>query len=851
MLALYRCGRQADALRAYQRLRAELGEQLGIEPSPELRALEENILLQKPELLWRSSDASSAPGSVASTESPLGGAGAIAPPAAHDLGEHRLKDLAMPERVFQVDFPGLPTDFQSVRSLDNPRLLHNLPVEVTAFIGRDREVGEVRALVERSRVTTLIGAGGSGKTRLALHVATELLDDAVDGVWLAELAAVTDEQTVPETVAHALAIPRQPGRPALESLVEALQGQDMLIVLDNCEHVIEICAKLADAIVRRCPDVHLLATSREPLAISGEAVYRVPSLSLPAEDGTGDGLSDAEALFFDRVGAQGVTFGTDHESRVLVGSICRRLDGMPLAIELAASRLRTLSLQTLHERLDQRFRLLTGGTRTALPRQQTLWATVEWSYSLLTALESRLLHRLSVFPDTFDLEAVESVCAGGDLDVFDVADLLGSLVDKSLVQGERTLSGLRYRLLETIRQFAHERLLEGYGVEAEALGDAHSDHFLAVAERAQPTLRGPKDAQLRSLAALDAERANLRRAIEHAVSKGDMGCCIRFCAALGYYWLIRSEADTVALLDSVLAAADLGAPTPTVARALLGVAEATGLDLTARLRSVERAVQDARAVGDQAVMAETLAIGAALSFRAGRDEQSRVLGEEAFSIARQTGDDWLLAIASGGFLMAGASQNPDRAEVWFQNAIDAATRTGDQFQIMALENNAGNHKLAAGDLDSARVHFERSATAAGALGMPSPGVLTNVGWIYRHQGAVDDAEASFHESLRAGRRRGEHGVMAYGMLGLACIAGDQGHTERAVVLHAIADHLLHSCGEQWQTPEDRYRDANIQRLQQMLGDDAFSRSVDHGHAMSLRDALEFVSSPSDRPVATG
>jgi class 3 adenylate cyclase len=311
-----------------------------------------------------------------------------------DLGSHRLKDLGRPERIFQLRGPGLHAEFPALRSLGNPALQNNLPAQLSTFIGREREVSEVRALVQSSRLVTLTGAGGAGKTRLGLQVAAELLDGSGDGVWLAELAAVTGQDAVPAAICDALWLTVNPGRPALEALLDALALQDVLIVVDNCEHLIGGCATTAEAILRRCPRVHLLATSREPLGIGGEVIYRVPSLSLPGPGEAGPpapGSSDAVALFAERARANGVALSAEEQAGPLVVSVCRRLDGMPLAIELAAARLRSMSLAELAGRLDQRFRLLTGGSRTALARQQTLRAAVGWSYSLLTGAEQVLL----------------------------------------------------------------------------------------------------------------------------------------------------------------------------------------------------------------------------------------------------------------------------------------------------------------------------------------------------------------------------------------------------------------------------------------------------------------------------
>ena len=439
-----------------------------------------------------------------------------------DLGLHRLKDLGRPQQIFQIQAEGLKAEFPPLRSLDNPALPNNLPAQLAAFIGRQHEHAEVRRLVESSRLVTLTGAGGSGKTRLALQVAAELLDGSGDGVWLVELAPVSDEDAVPHAIAQALGITSQPARPALEMLVDALTPQRLLIVLDNCEHLIGACAKVADTVLRRCPQVHVVATSREPLGIGGESIYRVPSLSLPAAADNGASTlegSDAVALFIERARSQGVGLVADEETTELVVSTCRRLDGMPLAIELAAARLRSLSLRDLHGLLDQRFRLLTGGSRSALERQQTLRATVDWSYSLLNAPERSVLRRLSVFTDGFDLHAARAVCAFGDIQEFDVTDILGSLVDKSLVMAELSEGGLRYRLLETIRQFAAERLVETDANDAVVVAATHCEHFLAVAETAALNFMGPE--QGRWFARLEADHSNLRRAIEHAAADPD------------------------------------------------------------------------------------------------------------------------------------------------------------------------------------------------------------------------------------------------------------------------------------------------------------------------------------------
>ncbi|MGA8456242.1 MAG: adenylate/guanylate cyclase domain-containing protein, partial [Streptosporangiaceae bacterium] len=328
-----------------------------------------------------------------------------------DLGLHRLKDLGRPERLFQLDADGLDTAFPPLTSLDNPKLRNNLPAQASSFIGRDAQLAEVHRLLDGSRLVTLTGAGGAGKTRLGLQAAAGLADGSGDGVWFVDLAPLQDGDLAAAATASVLGIREDPGRPITETLVDAVGDRSLLVLLDNCEHLIDACAKLADALLRGCPNIVLLTTSREPLGIDGEQVYRVPSMVTPAEGDGVDVIRSAEAvrLFADRARQQGARLSWDPEAAEVAGRICRRLDGIPLAIELAAARLRVMPVAELDARLDQRFSILTGGSRAALPRQQTLLAMVDWSWELLTAAERHVLAGLSVFAGGFDLAAAEAV----------------------------------------------------------------------------------------------------------------------------------------------------------------------------------------------------------------------------------------------------------------------------------------------------------------------------------------------------------------------------------------------------------------------------------------------------------
>jgi predicted ATPase/class 3 adenylate cyclase len=762
------------------------------------------------------------------------------PPGAalRDLGAQRLKDLGRPEQIFQLDAAGLRAGFPPLRSLGNPALPNNLPAQLSAFIGRAREMHEVRTLVESRRLVTLTGAGGSGKTRLALQVAAELLDGSGDGVWLAELAAVPDGDAVPAAICEALGIGEQPGRAVLDSLLDALAFQFVLIVLDNCEHLIGACAKTADAILRHCPGVHLLVTSREPLGIGGETIYRVPSLSLPDPDDPAPASGDAVALLAERAREQGVDLAIDEETLPLMVSVCRRLDGLPLAIELAAARLRLLSLAGLRDRLDQRFRLLTGGSRTALARQQTLRAAVDWSYSLLNPAEKSLLRLLSVFAEGFDLDAVEGVCGGGDIEAFDTADLLGSLVDKSLVVAEPAGDARRYRLLETIRQFAAERLAEAGDEAAAAAVAAHCQYFLALAEAAAPHLEGPE--QGRWFARLDADHANLRRAAEHAAGDPDgTARVLRFGVALRGYWLARSRCrEALGLLLPALDRPEASADPGLFGAALVTVTGIAPLvDIAPARQYGDQAVELARQLGDDRLLADALGMLSAVHFFAGEPGRGLPLAREAVDRARQLGDDVLLGRSLMICLLSGGLIEPDQSARLLAEAIACTERSGNQLLLCFLHNNAADHALRVGDILAARAHLDQAAQAARATGQENPAAAANLGWAQREQGNPLQARSSFEASLRIGRRSGEQPVIATAILGLGCLAADLGDWDRSALLHGVAQAFLDRSGEPWQDLEAKYRQPNLARVRAHLGDELFDRAYAEGMALSVEEAL--------------
>ncbi len=434
-----------------------------------------------------------------------------------DLGEHRLRDLSEPERLFQLTDPRLPGDFPPLRSLDS--YPGNLPFQATGFIGRKKELVAVTKALEGARVVTLCGVGGVGKTRLALQVAAETVFVYPHGVWLVELAAVSDPDGVDESIASALRVQPRPGTPVLKGVLDYIRDKQLLIVLDNCEHLLGAVARFVDVGVRESRGLRVLATSREGLAVPGESVITVPSLQLPGNEASpGVSLeSESSLLFVDRARESNSGFVAGLEEAADIADVCRRLDGIPLAIELAAARSNSMTPAEITGHLDQRFKLLTRGRRTASTRQQTLRNTIDWSYELLEDPERQVFRRLAVFAGEFGLEAAESVVSGDGVENFDVLDLLGRLVEKSLVLAENVSGATRFRLLETIRDYAWERLQEA--AELDGIAERHAQYFLAFAQRADAGLESPDETLWRSR--VEQELENLRAALRWFISTGD------------------------------------------------------------------------------------------------------------------------------------------------------------------------------------------------------------------------------------------------------------------------------------------------------------------------------------------
>jgi predicted ATPase len=455
----------------------------------------------------------------------------------NDLGERRLKDMPTPERIYQLAAEGLPSDFPPLNTLEGAP--NNLPAALTSFVGRGKEIGEVKRLLENTHLLTLTGPGGTGKSRLALQTAGDLLNQFPHGVWLVELAPVTDPTQIGNAILFALNLPSESHRPAIDMLCDVLRERELLIILDNCEHLVEASSMVASRLLQASPRLRILATSREALGIAGESIFRVPSLDLPdmTMPCTLESLYQHEAalLFVERAAAALPTFSATNENASAIAQICSRLDGVPLALELAAAKVRALSVDQIAKRLDDRFRLLTGGNRTALERHQTLRATLDWSHNLLPEAEQTLFRRLSVFVNGWTLEAAEEVCSDEQLPQEDIFLHLEQLVNKSLVTADEWKAEKRYRMLETMRQYAGEKLID-VG-KSTVLRDRHLDFFLTLAETAAPHLTRAE--QVEWLDKLEEEHDNLRTALDWSSGFKNPQSILRLCAALGVFWVVH------------------------------------------------------------------------------------------------------------------------------------------------------------------------------------------------------------------------------------------------------------------------------------------------------------------------
>ncbi len=667
-------------------------------------------------------------------------AGSVAGIALKDLGEHRLRDLAKPERIFQLVADGIASNFPELRSPD--LVPNNLPTLATSFVGRDQELAEAEKLLRGARLVTITGVGGAGKTRIALQLAAEMGPAFPGGMWLVELAAVTDPDHIDSVTAQALGVSEHPGRSLRESVLDFLEERQALLIVDNCEHLVDGAADLIDDILAQSLSCKVIATSRELLGVGGEVAFGLRSLSVPR---SGEeirpetiGRFDGVRLFLERAAAAKPDYRMTSQDAEAVAEICRRLDGMPLALELAAARLRSFSPAQIADNLDQRFRLLTGGSRTALPRQQTLAAAIDWSYRLLTPDEKALFERLSVFQGGFSLESAMDVCQdAATLDAFTVLELLPSLVDKSLVTADTDGESARYRLLETIRQFARERLDES------GSGDLHrrqhAEHFLELAREAGRNIRGPDE--LLWWERIDTELDNLRQAMTWGLESEDPLIALLIAEAFWRFWWFKSTwGEGVSWLQQAVAAVGENAPKLARAEGLLGLGSLKGwadpagdpVDLLQRAADLYRELDEEGTPPELLVRGYSAALinlSVAIETQVGDVQMVNDLNEEALVVSRRLGDRSGEAVALGN-LAESASRGGDaeRTRALFVDAVAASKALQSRQRLVEQYWQVGSSELKFGDPVRARDAFEAALEQAVAGKLSEPAQITRA-WL--------------------------------------------------------------------------------------------------------------------------
>jgi predicted ATPase/DNA-binding SARP family transcriptional activator len=793
MLALYRAGRQAEALAIYRRLHGTLAEQLGIDPSPRLSQLHNDILTQSPRLNW------------------VGTADGVA----------RISALPSPA----------------------PTAPGNLPTPVASFIGRARELAELSELVAHDRLVTITGTGGVGKTRLAIEVAASALGEYRDGVWFVDLAELSDPAGVAAAVADAIGLRQVTGQPVAKLLAERVARMHALLVVDNCEHLVDAAATTVEQILEAGAGMRVVATSRQPLRVPGERVWQTPPISFPdildLRDPAGLLSFDAIQLFINRASPLATAGAVSSADVRVIAHITAQLEGIPLAIELAAARAAHVGLRQLTSALHDRITLSWLGSRTAHIRQQTLAATIGWSYDLLTAELQSALKALAVFSGGFTLEAAAAVAGG----IGNVAETVASLVERCLIEAGR--SG-RYRMLETVRQYCAARAADEAGTEAVTTAKAaHSRYFVSLARQASAALTGWH--QGRWLTRLEADHANLITAVSHLLTppvQADQA--LQMIVDLDRFWRYRGhESECADLLQRGLAAADRHVPAAVRCGALNLAGNIAGRhDLQAGRMYLAESLQVAQAARDDYHTTEALR-GLAYGLTAVGDiEGGSAAGKSAVELARSVGDPVLLGdcLLAYGFFVS----DPAERTAVYQEALAVTRRSGDRINTAWSHSDLGNWALVEDNLEAARQQFEQARAIFLEVGNPNPQQMVNLGWVYLRSGDPAAADAAFIDALNRFERLHLRHDASYAILALACSAAAQSDWERAARLLGFADAEHQDSGASWYDPERTYRREALAEIQHQLGPN-FDRHYDSGRASERSNLIELALNQHSTP----
>jgi predicted ATPase/class 3 adenylate cyclase len=757
-----------------------------------------------------------------------------------DMGEQRLKDLFRPERIFQLTAPGLPSEFPPLRTLG--ARLNNLPLQPTPLVGRVREVEEVTEQLrgEQVRMLTLTGPGGTGKTRLALQSAAALLEEFDDGVFFVSLATISDPDLVPSTIAEPLGV-REIAAQTLEvSLKTYIRDKRLLLIMDNFEHILD-GASIVGELVGACPKLKVLATSRIPLGLYGEREYPVPPLALPDPRVLPPVkvLTQYEAvkLFVERARAVKEDFEVTNESAPAVAEICARLDGLPLAIELAAARVRILPPQKMLQRLSNRLKLLQGGPRDLPARQQTLRGTIDWSYELLTEEEKALFGRLAVFSGGRTLEAIEEICdPEGDIDALEGVD---SLVEKSLLRQEEAEGEPRFVMLETVQEYAREKLDESG--ESEEIKRAHAGYFLALAEEAEPELKGPD--QLEWLQRLEAEHDNMRAALGWALGQENVELGLRLAGALWLFWWMRGyDSEGRRWFEEALAM-EGRASIEARAMALAGVGALASHqgDLDRAEEACEEGMELIAPEASEAKLYLLLTMGHIAIEKAEYDKATEVF-EESLALSQQLGNGWgrarsLMSLAT----VIHEQGDLERATKLYEEGMGFFREQGDKLGLARCLNNLGLALYARGDLGRAANLTEEGVTLLRELGAGADRAvgLCNLGWMALLQKDLGRAADLYEESLVLAWDNGMKPIVLPTLEGYACVAGAQGEAQRAAQLWGAAQTLHEAKGIPRDTDWLAEADSRISEVRSGLGEQAWEEALRKGRAMTLEEAVAY------------
>jgi non-specific serine/threonine protein kinase len=720
----------------------------------------------------------------------------------------------------------------------------NLPEQLTSFIGREKEIAELKGLLDKTRLLTLTGGGGCGKTRLAVRVAADASDAFSDGVWMAELAAQADARFVPQTVAQVLQVKEQMGTSLTQAIADFFVSSRALLILDNAEHLLSACALLADTLLRQCPRLTILVTSREPFAIGGELAYRVPSLSVPdpTEDCSPDQILTFESvrLFAERARLQRPHFSVTAENARALASICRRLDGIPLAIELAAARVRSMSVDEVNRRLDQRLGLLTGGSRTAPRRHQTLSAAIDWSFDLLSDAEQSLLCGLSVFSGGCGLDAAEAICVVDEST--DVLEVLTSLADKNLIFTEERDGATRYGLLETLRQYARARLRDN-GEEPE-WGRRHLAHFIALAKRVEPLLRQPD--QKAWLEVLEVEHGNLLAALAWASSAGtDAESGLWLAASLLRFWHTRGYAGLGrSWYAKLLANVPVGQAPAARAKALRGagaLAEQQG-DFHVAKALLDESLALYRELGDRKGIAVALSSLGAVAGDSGHFDEARRCYEESSAIYRELGENVQVGRFLNNLGVVAQEQGDDQAASdFYLQSLKIHRESSQKDGVGTVLCSLGRMACLRGDLASARSCLEESLAIARELGDPwaTAMSLANLAIVAEEEGDRFGSLALSRECLRLRRDQGDRLGIAWSLGGIAATSS-RTEPHAAARLWGRAERLHQELGSPLPPRNRTSYERLVAAARVRLGDDAaFERAWQQGRAMTLEQAVAF------------